>query len=218
MLGRPATRTRTKEIATALDVKLARTTHVCSKQLRNVCFKQHRDQRGEEMHAVARIMIVCLALFGLTGGHGVAAIKIQKTFDGWQVECTEDDQGKKSCAVFIVFVQDKTKAIVLGWTIGRDSNSDLGRLVVRTLTGIDVSAGIAVQFGASKPVNIPYKTCMPQYCAAEVNFSENWLKAMNAAPKFTVIYKAANGKDVKQEIDLKGFAEAYKFYNSQIKA
>lgn len=107
---------------------------------------------------------------------------------------------------------------MLGWTIARDEKAQASKLVVRTLTGIDVSGGIAVQFGASKPVTIPYKVCMPQFCAAELPFSDNWLKAMNGAPKFTVTYKAANGKDVKQEVDLKAFDEAYKFYASQIKA
>ena len=170
------------------------------------------------MQAMARILIACLALFGFTAGDSFAASKIQKTFNSWQVECNENDQGEKTCAVFVAFVNNQSKAMVLGWTIGRDEKSPAGKIVVRTLTGIDVSEGIVVRFGNSKPVNIPYKICMPQFCAAEVPFSDNWLKIMNASPKFTVIYKAANGKEVKQEVDLKGFAEAYKYYSAQLKA
>lgn len=170
------------------------------------------------MQAIARILIACFALLGLTAGDSFAASKIHQNFDGWQVECKETDQGEKACAVFIVFINKQTKAVILGWTIGQDEKSPVAKIVVRTLTGVDVGAGIAVQFGGTKPVNIPYKICMPQYCAAEVPFSDNWLRTMNATPKFTVIYKAANGKDVKQEVDLKGFAKAYKFYSAQIKA
>jgi invasion protein IalB len=170
------------------------------------------------MQTSTRILIACLAFACLTGSSGFAATKTQKTFDGWQVECNENDQGDKSCAVFIAFIENKSKAVVLGWTIGRDNKSEASKLVVRTLTGVDVSAGIAVQFGTSKPVNIPYKSCMPQYCAAEVPFSDAWLKAMNASPKFTVTYKAANGKDIKQEVDLSSFGAAYNFYVSQLRA
>lgn len=167
------------------------------------------------MQISARILIACLALIGLTGSSGLAATKTQKTFDGWQVECNEDDQGKKACAVYIGFIESKSKAVVLGWTIGQDA-AGASKLVVRTLTGIDVSSGIEVQFGTSNPVSLPYKTCMPQFCAAEVPFSDAWLKAMNASPKFTVTYKAANGQAIKQEVDLKGFGDAYKFYSSEL--
>lgn len=170
------------------------------------------------MTLTARLLLTSLAFLGLTVGYGSAATKTQKNFDGWQVECNENDQGAKTCAVFIAFINNKNKAVVLGWTIGRDDKSETSKLIVRTLTGVDVSEGITVQFGGSKPVTIPYKMCMPQFCAAELPFSENWLKTMNASQKFTVTYKAANGKEVKQEVDLAGFGEAYKFYASQIKA
>lgn len=164
------------------------------------------------------MLIACLAFVGLTGQSVLAATKTQKTFDGWQVECNEDDQGKKGCAVFIAFVDSKSKAVVLGWTIAGNDASEASRLIVRTLTGIDVSSGIQVQFGASKPVGLPYKACMPQFCAAEVPFSDAWLKTMNASPNFTVTYKAANGQDIKQEVDLKAFGEAYKFFSSELKS
>jgi len=170
------------------------------------------------MQISTRILIACLAFFGLTASDGLAATKIQKTFDGWQVDCSDDEKGAKSCALYIAFVDTKTKAVVLGWTIAPDDKSEKGKLIVRTLTGVTVSDGISVQFDGSKPVNIPYKICMPQYCAAEVPFSDAWLKAMNGAKKFTVTYAAANGKEIKQEIDLGAFAEAFKFYAAELKS
>jgi invasion protein IalB len=163
-----------------------------------------------------RILIALAAMIGLGMGPGGAATKIQKTFETWQVECNESDQGQKVCGLFTAYINSQNKAVVLSWTIAHDANSDTTKLVVRTLTGIDVSQGISVQFDGSKPVTIPYKICMPQFCAAEVPFSDAWLKALKASEKFTVIYKAANGAEVKQEVGLKGFGEAYDFYVSQL--
>ncbi|MBL8905646.1 MAG: invasion associated locus B family protein [Rhizobiales bacterium] len=134
------------------------------------------------------------------------------------MDCNEDDKGAKSCALYIAFINNKSKAVVLGWTIASDEKSEKGKLVVRTLTGVTVSDGISVQFDGSKPVNIPYKICMPQYCAAEVPFSDAWLKTMTGAKKFSVTYIAANGKEVKQEVDLARFAEAFQYYTAELKS
>jgi len=159
---------------------------------------------------------MCLALIGVTG-YGFAASKTQKTFDGWQVDCNESDDGTKSCALFIAYIDNKSKSVVLGWTIAPDEKSGSAKLIVRTLTGIKVSDGIVVEFEGSEPTTIPYTICMPQYCAAEVPLSDAWLEAMNATKKFAVVYKAANGKEVKQVVDLARFAEAFKYYTSELK-
>lgn len=170
------------------------------------------------MKRAFQILIALAAMIALVTGPSSAATKIQKTFGGsWQVECNESDQGEKTCGVFIAFIHSQNKAVVLSWTIARAEMSHETKLVVRTLTGIDVSQGISVQFDSSDPITIPFKICMPQYCAAEVPFSDNWLQAMKRAKKLTVTYKAANNVDVKQEVDLKNFSEAYDYYTSQMK-
>jgi invasion protein IalB len=169
------------------------------------------------MKLAFQILIALAAMIGLATGPSGAATKIQKTFGGWQVECNETDQGEKTCAVFIAFIHSQNKAVILNWTIGRAEKADETKLIVRTLTGIDVSQGISVQFEGSEPIVIPFKICMPQFCLAEVPFSDNWLQALKGAKKFTVTYKAANSGDVKQEVDLQGFSEAYDYYASQLK-
>jgi len=79
-----------------------------------------------------------------------------------------------------------------------------------------VPEGIAVRFGESEPVRIPYKLCMPKFCAAEIPFSASWLKTFKASKGFSVTITAANGKEVKYDMSLNKFSAAYDFYTSQV--
>ena len=54
------------------------------------------------------------------------------------------------------------------------------------------------------------------FCFAEFDFSDQWVKALSSKDKVMVSYKAANGTPLKHEIDLKQFAEGLAFYAAQL--
>jgi len=136
-----------------------------------------------------------------------------KTFDQWQVACRTKD-GAKECVIFSALINNK-KDIVLRWAISVDQEKK-NRMTITTLTGVMVPEGIAVRFGESEPVRIPYKLCMPKFCAAEIPFSPSWLKTFKASKGFSVTITAANGKEVKYDMSLNKFSAAYDFYTSQV--
>jgi invasion protein IalB len=78
-----------------------------------------------------------------------------------------------------------------------------------------VSDGIAVRFGQSEPVRIPYKMCMPKFCAAEIPFSDTWLKTLKASKGLSVAITSANGKELKYDLSLSKFTAAYDFYTEE---
>ena len=107
------------------------------------------------------------------------------------------------------------KNVIFRWAISPDKDSKGNLITITTLTGVRVSDGIAVQFGQSDPVRIPYRLCMPKFCVAEIPFSDSWLKTLKASKGFTVRVMSANGKELKYDLNLSKFSAAYDFYTAE---
>ena len=158
-----------------------------------------------------RIAALVLGLAGLaSAGH---AENVNKVFDQWRVNCVDSKEDGRVCALMAGLVNNK-KAVIFRWAISPDQ-SKANKITITTLTGVRVADGIAVQFGQSEPVRIPYQMCMPKFCAAEIPFSDTWLKTLKASKGFSVRIKAANGKELKYDINLNKFTAAYDFFSAE---
>ena len=142
------------------------------------------------------------------------AENVNKVFDQWRVNCADAKEGGRTCALMAGLVNNK-KAVIFRWAISPDKDKKGNKIVITTLTGVAVADGIAVRFGESEPVRIPFKICMPKFCAAEIPFSDTWLKTFKASKGFSVAITAANGKEIKYDLSLSKFTAAYEFYTSE---
>jgi invasion protein IalB len=159
-----------------------------------------------------RIAALVLGLVGLaSAGH---AENINKVFEQWRVNCVDTKDKSRDCALMAGLVNAK-KAVIFRWAISPADNGKGNKITITTLTGVRVSDGIAVQFGDSEPVRIPFLLCMPKFCAAEIPFSDTWLKTLKASKGFSVRIMAANGKELKYDLSLNKFTAAYDFYSEQ---
>lgn len=149
---------------------------------------------------------------------GEAATRVQKTFGGWQVNCAEQDNGKKACSLQYALVTQKDKRPVFTWMIVRGKEGEPNKVLLRTPTGVLLADGVNVGIEGAESVKINYLTCGPQACVAEFDLTDQWLKTLSSYPKAIVNYKAVNQQVIKHEIDLKQFGDAYKFYASQVAA
>jgi invasion protein IalB len=151
------------------------------------------------------------------GSLASAETKIQKNFDQWQVACDVDDKGNAKCAINYVLFNKQAKTVVFAWSIGPGTDPGTNKAVIRTLTGVLLPEGISVVFPNADPLKIAYKTCGPRFCFAEIPFSDSWLKAFTAQKTFSVTYKGVAGKQVKYDVSLSKFGDAYAFYTAQLK-
>ena len=171
-------------------------------------------------------MVKCVAeasmALGLLAVSGLAAhadTRVQKTFGGWQVDCTEKDSGKKGCVLQYAMANKKNRQPIFSWTIIKGTkDGDPNKAVIRTPNGVLLSEGVNIGFEGADPVRISYFTCGPTACVAEFDFTDQWSKALGGNGKVVVNLKTANEKPVKYEIDLKQFNDAYAYYNAQIAA
>ena len=161
--------------------------------------------------ALAAAAIASVAL------HAEAATRTQKSFSGWEVDCNEGDDGKKTCALQYSLLNQKTRQPVFSWTIIKgDKDGAPNKAVIRTPNGVLLSEGVNIGFDGADPVKINYLTCGPRACVAEFDFTDQWSKALAGNEKVGVSLKAANEKPVKFDITLKQFNDAYAYFKSQV--
>jgi invasion protein IalB len=146
-----------------------------------------------------------------------AATRTQKSFSGWQVDCTEPDDGKKTCALQYSLLNQKNRQLVFSWTIVKgDKDGGPHKAVIRTPNGVLLSEGVNIGFEGANPVKVNYFTCGPRACLAEFDFTDQWSKALSGNEKVIVNLKAANEKPVKFDISLTQFSDAYSYFKTQL--
>lgn len=172
---------------------------------------------GNVKEATVQIFIRIAALIlGLSGlASSGYAENVNKVFEQWRVNCADTKNNGRVCGLMAGLV-NKKKTVVFRWTISPDKEKNGNKITISTLTGVRVSDGIAVQFGQSEPVRIPFRICMPKFCDAEIPFSDTWLKTLKASKGFTVRITAANGTELKYEVGLNKFSAAYDFYTAEV--
>jgi len=171
------------------------------------------------MNMTKSLAVTALAAAAVTAVtlHAEAATRLQKSFSGWQVDCTERDNGKKACALQYALLNKKDRRPIFSWTIVRgEKDGAPNKAVVRTPNGVLLQDGVSIGFEGADPVKINYLTCGPRACVAEFDFTDQWSKALAGNEKVVVNLVAANKKPVKYEINLKQFNDAYTYFKTQI--
>ena len=164
--------------------------------------------RTAQLFAAAALSIASLLI-------PVHAEGVDKAFGPWRVTCVEPKGERRTCAL-MVGVINKKKVPIFRWVIGPDEEAKSGNTIaISTLTGVLVANGITVRFDQGKPVLIPYQLCMPAFCAAELPFTEAWLKSLKSSKRFSITINASSGREIKYEISLEQFSSAYDFYYSE---
>lgn len=165
----------------------------------------------------AAIAAIAAGAWAVSISGAEAVTRVQKTFGGWKVDCTEREDNQKSCSLQYALVTQKDRRPVFSWTIVRRGKEGvLNKAVLRTPTGVLLSDGVSVGFEGAEQVKIDYLTCGPRACIAEFDFTDDWFKALASKKKVLVNYKAANDKPVKHDIDLNQFSAAFDFFTSQL--
>jgi len=156
-----------------------------------------------------------LALAGLSSA-ALGQEGIQKNFGQWRVECNPKAAKESPCVLVFALIHPKDKKIAFAWSIVPDKEAGKQKAIIRTLNGTRLADGITVKFAKGDPLKIPYFTCGPRFCFAELPFSESWLKTFKAQKSFEVSYVAVDGKPVKHDVSLDQFTQAFEFYTANL--
>lgn len=131
-------------------------------------------------------------------------------YDSWTVRCEELLTGKpnRRCSATLVLVDEKSRAGLLAWVIGKDAE---GKSVtaVQTPTGVAVGKGVDFDFGNKTIYKVPYVACDQQHCDASGPIDDAFLKALSGAgqeAKATITAK--DGRAIQFKLKILGVDKA----------
>lgn len=128
--------------------------------------------------------------------------------DNWLKVCDTLDDGRQAC----IMRQVVTNAGVFsGSFLLRDDPSQESRLlaVAAVPLGVLLPFGLTWQIDGSKPVRVPFMTCDPQSCAAQLVVNEAYIQSLKRGATLRLTAKNRRNEDVNIDITLAGFTAVY---------
>lgn len=132
----------------------------------------------------------------------------QTKYDDWTYTClkAKETDPKPSCAISQVLSDPQSKAPYILWRI---VSTDQGLIAEwQTRTGVMVNAGIVIDIGGPKPINLPYQYCTPTGCQVQANLAQDFVDSLSKATKANATVLPINSKAVVFPFSVKGLADA----------
>jgi invasion protein IalB len=136
-------------------------------------------------------------------------IKVVKkeTYGDWIYTCLENQSTKAMrCSISQELSQSTTKQVLFTWRITQDGKGGLVA-VWQTPQGVSLRAGIVIDAGTPKPVQIPYETCASDRCQAVANLAPDFQDSLSKAAKAVATITLMNGRAVNLPLSVKGLAD-----------
>jgi invasion protein IalB len=128
-------------------------------------------------------------------------------FDQWSRICNPNDQQETVCHAEIVLSDLTSEDIFFAWKI-----TDLGQgrfsSVLRTPSGVLLTAGLTLIPAAGSPLVVPYRRCFEDVCELALVIENDLLKALLARTSLPAQFINSQDETVKFEIPMRGFAKA----------
>lgn len=132
----------------------------------------------------------------------------QQSVGDWIVNCAEDQNARKSCAMSQTLSNSKTRQTIASWAILRDGNGKTNATVTVPL-GVLVSVGLRAGVDEKSAFDVPYRTCIAQGCVATFEMSNQLIAQLGKAEKFSFVTRTAQEQPLTVEFSLRGFAKAH---------
>lgn len=131
----------------------------------------------------------------------------KEAFDDWIFACTQNADGKKSCAISQTLSNTQTRQLIGAFSIGKDNT---GKLLanLQTPLGFAVNEGIQLTIGSQPAIPVPVRTCMANGCLGIVELDQNAVGQLQKAAELAITLKSLQGTPVVVKFSAKGLAKA----------
>ncbi len=128
--------------------------------------------------------------------------------DNWLKVCDTLDDGRQACIMRQVVTNG---GVFSGSFLLRDDPSQESRLlaVAAVPLGVLLPFGLTWQIDGSKPVRVPFMTCDPQSCAAQLVVNEAYIQSLKRGGTLRLTAKNRRNEDLNVDITLAGFTAVY---------
>jgi invasion protein IalB len=187
----------------------------------------HGQSRCDRGWLMRKIQIVVLVAALLSCGAGSAQVhapaappdEAPQTFGDWVLHCGSS-AGERACEVTATVKLPGETAPIARLAFGRPvqpkgkaqakDKDRPTRLVVLVPVNVSIAPGVDLAPDAAKPhLNIPFKSCIPAACFAEVELSDDQMQIFrNESQPGQLVFTDTAGKPVPVEISFNGLDQA----------
>jgi invasion protein IalB len=138
------------------------------------------------------------------------------THGAWQIQCSADKDGKKTCGMVQVTRSEKNPKVGLSLIIVRAKQGDKEVIMMRVMApiGVYLPTGVALEVDGAAVGRVPFTRCRPQICEALAEASPETLAKMKKGTAANFIVYEAPGLGVPMKISLEGFSAGLENLNS----
>ena len=164
-------------------------------------------------HRILVLLAACAVFAGLSTSPAIsqqaenAPDQLSETYGAWILRC---GPGDTRCHVLQGLYRAKDKARLIQVTLFSPPDAD-GALFIRALTplGAVLTDGLALIIDDTEPVSIPYLSCWPRGCIAEMPLPSRLEASLRAGNSLAILVVSAdNGQTIRFELSLEGVSAA----------
>ncbi len=142
--------------------------------------------------------------------------KTTKKFGDWALSCRQlKADGPERCVLFQDILWQKGGKRILNVSVARTSNDQPFVAAITTPLGILLPAGLTLQIDEKELVRFPLRFCNINGCRGQFPVTAAMQKTFSDGDKGRVIFRQPNGRPLRVEFSLKGFATGFAVLNSR---
>jgi invasion protein IalB len=159
--------------------------------------------------AVLIIAVGGFFYFRSPGNPGVPPLPANaRMFNNWALVGCDSPNDRVRCILLRRAVNQQTGRLVMQMTVARAQNG--GAVMAVTLPpNVVIPAGITITPNGGTAVKGPIRTCRAQACSGAIVMTEDLAKQMAATDITALEFTAANGRPIRMNVNVQGFAQGY---------
>jgi invasion protein IalB len=161
---------------------------------------------------VAAVLIVAIGGFFYFRGPanpGVPPLPANaRMFNNWALIGCDSPNDRVRCVLLRRAVNQQTRRLVMQMTIARAQNGS-AIMAVTLPPNVVIPAGITITPTGGTAVRGPIRACRPQACTGAIAVSDTLAMEMAAAETTALEFTAANGRPIRMNVNIQGFAQGF---------
>jgi invasion protein IalB len=131
-----------------------------------------------------------------------------RMFNNWALIGCNSATDRVPCVLIRRAVNQQTRRLVMQMTIARAQNGS-PVMAVTLPPNVVIPNGVTITPMGGTAVKGPIRACRPQACTGAIAVSETFVKEMGATNTTALEFTAANGRPIRMNVNIQGFAQGF---------
>jgi invasion protein IalB len=131
-----------------------------------------------------------------------------RMFNTWALIGCDSPNDRVRCVLLRRAVNQQTRRLVMQMTIARAQNG-AAIMAVTLPPSVAIPAGVTITPMGGTAVRGPIRACRPQACTGAIALTDTLAMEMAATETTALEFTAANGRPIRMNVNIQGFAQGY---------